>query len=121
VATNPQSKPIDLGCESAENWLLPSTSLVAIVISVCISSVGGSIAEWLDCWTEAQKGPGSYRSRDAVGETGLNQFVHTHCAPVHHAAKLMIAALLRVAVVTAGLVESNGSLRPGLLLTSPAG
>ena len=27
----------------------------------------GSIAEWLACWTQAQKGPGSNRSRDAVG------------------------------------------------------
>jgi len=24
-------------------------------------------AEWLACWTQAQKGPGSNRSRDAVG------------------------------------------------------
>jgi len=29
---NPQTKPIDLGCESAENWQLPSTSTIAIVI-----------------------------------------------------------------------------------------
>ena len=33
----------------------------------------------------------------------------------------LVAALLRVAEVTAGLVESNGSLPPGLWLTSPAG
>ena len=46
--------------------------------------------------------------------------VHTHCASVHQAAKL-VAALLRVAGITAGLVESNGSLTPGLWLTSPAG
>ena len=31
------------------------------------SSVSGSVAEWLACWTQAQKGPGSNRSRDAVG------------------------------------------------------
>jgi len=37
----------------------------------------------------------------------------THCASVHQAAKL-VAALLRVAGVTAGLAESNGSLLPGL-------
>jgi len=43
----------------------------------------------------------------------LRQTVHTHCASVHQAAKL-IAAVLRVARVTAGLVESNGSLPPGL-------
>jgi len=27
----------------------------------------GSVAEWLACWTQAQKGWGSNRSRDAVG------------------------------------------------------
>jgi len=32
VAANPQTKPVDLGCESAENWQLPSTSTIAIVI-----------------------------------------------------------------------------------------
>ena len=32
VATNPHTKPVDLGCESAENWQLSSTSTVAIVI-----------------------------------------------------------------------------------------
>jgi len=50
----------------------------------------------------------------------LRQTVHTHCASAHQAAKL-VAALLRVAGVTAGLAESNGSLPPGLWLTSPAG
>ena len=28
--------------------------------------MGGSVAEWLACWTQAQEGPGSNRSRDAV-------------------------------------------------------
>jgi len=63
---------------------------------------GGSVAE---CWTQAQKVPGSNRSP--------RQTVHTHRASVHQAAKL-VAALLRVAGVTAGLMESNGSLPPGL-------
>jgi len=39
----------------------------------------------------------------------LRQTVYTHCASVHRTAKL-VAALLRVAGVTAGLAESNGSL-----------
>jgi len=60
----------------------------------------------LDSGTE---GPGSNHSRDAV----LRQTAHTHRAFVHQAAKL-VAALLRVAGVTAGLAESNGSLPPGL-------
>ena len=42
----------------------------------------------------------------------LRQTVHTHCAFVHQAAKL-VAAFLRVVGVTAGLRESNGSLPPG--------
>jgi len=28
---------------------------------------GGSIAKWLACWTQAQKGLGSNHSRDTVG------------------------------------------------------
>jgi len=50
----------------------------------------------------------------------LRQTVHTHRASVHQAAKL-VAVLLRVAGVTAGLAESNVSLPPGLRLASPAG
>ena len=62
---------------------------------------GGSGAEWLALWTPALSG------------NSLRQTVHTHCASVHQAAKL-VAALLSVAGVTAGLTESNGSLPPGL-------
>ena len=43
----------------------------------------------------------------------FRQTVHIHRASLHQAAKL-VAALLRVAGVTAVLVESNGSLPPGL-------
>jgi len=43
----------------------------------------------------------------------LRQTAYTHHASVHQAAKL-VAALSRVVRVTAGLVESNGSLPPGL-------
>jgi len=73
--------------------------------------LGGSAAEWLASWTQAQNGLGSNRSRDTVGY--LRQTVHTRRAFVHQAAKL-VTALLRVARVTAGLAESNGSLPPGL-------
>ena len=79
---------------------------------------GDSVAEWLACWTQAQKGLGSNRIATLSGNS-LRQTVHTHRA-VHQAAKL-VAALLRVAGVTAGLAESNGSLPPGLWLTSSAG
>jgi len=30
-------------------------------------NIGGSVAEWLACWTQARKGPGSIRISDAVG------------------------------------------------------
>ena len=59
------------------------------------------------------EGPG-LRVQLAVATLSGNsrkQTVHTHCASVHQAAKL-VAALLRVAGVTAGLAESNGSLPP---------
>ena len=62
--------------------------------------VGGSAAEWLACLTHA-------RVQIAVGTlsgNSLRQTVHTHCASVHQAAKL-VAALLRVAGTTAGLAR----------------
>jgi len=46
-----------------------------------------------------------------LSRNSLRQTVHTHRASVHQAAKL-VAALLRVARVTAGLAESNGNLPP---------
>ena len=50
------------------------------------------------------------RSRDAtLSSNSLRQTVHTHPASLHQAAKL-VAALLRVARVPAGLAESNDRL-----------
>jgi len=50
----------------------------------------------------------------------IKQTVHTHRASVHQAAKL-VAALLRVARVTAGLAESTQpSIPPGSLNRVPA-
>ena len=77
--------------------------------------LGGSVAEWLACWTQAQKGPGSYRSQweFTLSSNSLWQTAHTHCASVCQAAKL-VAALLRIVRVTAGVAESNVNLPPGL-------
>jgi len=64
------------------------------------------------CWAQAQKA----RVQNVVATlsgNSLRQTAHTHCASVHQAAKL-VAAVLRVAGVTAGLAESNVSLPPGL-------
>jgi len=73
---------------------------------------GGSVAKWLACWTQAQKGLGSIAAA-MLSVNSLRQTVHTHRASIYQAAKL-VAAFLRVARVTAGLAESNGSLPPGL-------
>jgi len=37
-----------------------------VLIRIIQADMGGSVAEWLACWTQAQKGPGSNRSRDSV-------------------------------------------------------
>jgi len=73
----------------------------------------------LACWTQAEKARVQIAVMTLSGNS-LRQTVHTHCASVHQAAKL-VAALLRAAGVTAGLAESIGSLLLGLWLTSPAG
>jgi len=80
------------------------------IITLLHISVMVSVAEWLACWTEAQKV--QIAAATLSGNT-LRQTVHIHRASVHQAAKL-VAALLRVAGITAGLAESNGSLPPGL-------
>jgi len=54
-----------------------------------------------------------FKSVATLSGNSLRQTVHTHRASVHQAAKL-VAALLGVARVTAGLAESNGSLPLGL-------
>jgi len=70
------------------------------------------IKDWLACWTQAQKARVQIAAATLPGNS-LRRTVHTHCAFVHQSAKL-VAALLRVAVVTAGLAGSNGSLPPSL-------
>jgi len=47
-------------------WKSVKTIFVAILYQRPLSCLGGSVAEWLACWTQAQKGPGSNRSRDDV-------------------------------------------------------
>ena len=86
----------------------PHTDVPAVDITNA-SRCCGLVAEWLACWTRAQKGPGSNRRSG----NSLRQTVHTRRASVHQAAKL-VAALLKVAMATAGPVESNGRLPQGL-------
>jgi len=75
-------------------------------------TTGGSVAEWLACWTQVQKARVQIAAATLSGNS-LRQSVHTHRTSVHQTTKL-VAALLRVAGVTAGLAESNGRLPPGL-------
>jgi len=71
----------------------------------CSYRMAGSVAEWLACWVQI--------AAATLSGNSLRQTVHTHRVSVHQAAKL-VAVRLRVARATAGLVESNGSLPPGL-------
>ena len=71
--------------------------------------LGSRLVSVMDSGVE---GPG-FKSVATLSRNSLRQTVHTHCASVHQAAKL-VAAPLRVPGVTAGLAESNGSLSPGL-------
>ena len=83
--------------------------IYCVLVKTSRGFLGSRVVSVLDSGAEGQ---GSNRSRNAVGHS-LRQTVHTHCASVHQAAKL-VTALLRVARVTAGLAESNGSLPSGL-------
>jgi len=83
-----------------------------LTLAVAYYSMGGSVAEWLVCWTRDAVGPG-FKSAVTLSSNNLGQTVHTHRASVHQAAKL-VAALLRVVWVTAGVVENNNSLLLGL-------
>ena len=75
----------------------------------------GSRSRVVSVLDSGAEGPGfkSQPRRCRVGPNSLRQTIHTHRASVHQAAKL-VASLLRVAGVTAGLAESNGSLPLGL-------
>ena len=57
---SPPSKPAKYGTPVLRNP-------VPFYSAVSTRETGGSVAEWSACWTRAQKGPGSSRSRDAVG------------------------------------------------------
>jgi len=49
-------------------YMLSAYFLLSVSVSFVVRlSDSGSAAEWLTCWTQAQKALGSNRSRDAVG------------------------------------------------------
>ena len=63
--------------------------------------------------TDAESQTGARRVGLTVSAGPIAIHLYTHRASAHQAAKL-VAALLRVAGVTAGLAKSNGSLPSGL-------
>jgi len=71
---------------------------------------GSRVVSVLDSGAE---GPRVQIAVATLSGNSLRQTVHTHHASIHQATKL-VPALLRVARVTAGLAESNGSLPSGL-------
>ena len=87
------------------------------VLTLTSVRLGSRVVSVLDSGAE---GPGFKSQSRRCRVTVLGKLFTHNCASVHQAAKL-VAALLRVAGVTAGLAESNGGLTSGLWLTSPAG
>jgi len=87
-----------------------SSSSPAVLAASCshLGWLGSRVVSVLDSGAE---GPGFKSQPRPLSGNSLGQTVHTHRASVHKAAKL-VAALLRVARVTAGLKECNGSLPP---------
>jgi len=67
----PHTAPV-LRC--SRTFIIIATAFQSLPLDVALSvpflhhtPLGGSVAEWIACWTQAQRGPGSNRSRDAVG------------------------------------------------------
>ena len=87
-----------------------STDYICTSVYTGVYTLGSRVVSMLDSGAE---GPGFKSQSRRCGGNSLRQTVHTHCASVHQAAKL-VAAFLRVAGVTAGLAESNGSLPSSL-------
>ena len=77
----------------------------AVRLPLSLGWLGSRVVSVLDSGAE---GPGFKSQSRRCRCNSLRQTVHTHRASVHQAAKL-VAALLRVAMVTAGLAESSGS------------
>jgi len=70
--------------------------------------MGGSVAEWLAFWTQAQKARVEIAVTTLSGNS-LRQTVHTLFTKQHFS-----SSPLKGCEGNAGLVERNGSLPPGL-------
>jgi len=76
------------------------TLFQAVIGTYSNSTMGGSVVSVLDSGTEARV----QIAAATMSGNSLRQIVHTHCASIHQAAKL-VAALPRAAWVTAGQAE----------------
>ena len=80
---------------------------------------------WLRSWVVSMLYSGAewlgFKSEQRCCRVTVLGKLFTPIVPLFSKQQKLVAALLRVVRVTAGLVESNGSLPPGLWLTSPAG
>ena len=74
--------------------------LLSAKSSIIYCHRGGSVAEWLAYWTQAHRRARVQIAVTTLSGNSLRQTVHTYRVSVHQAAKLL-AALLRVARVTA--------------------
>jgi len=78
VATNPQTKPIDLGCESAGNWQLLFTPTVAIVIITQPVSFNPQVDKTLEFVTYGQCNARPTVTFPATGHQRLSTGTKSH-------------------------------------------
>jgi len=95
-----------VGCRYRTDTMIPGANRAISPHRFVLGWLGSRVVSVLDSGAE---GP----ELKSQPRRCLRLTVHTHCASVHQAAKL-VAALLRFAGVTAGLAERNGSLQLGL-------
>ena len=93
---------------SSARWLWRATNTIRFYAFLC-QNVAGSLR--LAGWGVQMSEPGD--GNPLPVDVVCTQKSHKKHEYINQAAKL-IAALLRVAGVTAGLAESNGSLPPGI-------
>ena len=58
---------VNLCAEVGRCWVAADVVCSSVIYELISCCWGTSVAEWLACWTQAQKGLGSNRSHDAVG------------------------------------------------------
>ena len=110
---NPQTKQTDLGCESANNWQLPSTSAVAIYYYYSALKLIYILPEgWVDCMNVQQPMPKTVYIAVAVAINLLTAVSHTsakyaNTRPLQPARWVGVNILPKVVARQPATVESN--------------